>query len=341
MPEISIIIPVYNVEEFICECVDSILSQRFSDFEIILVDDSSPDKCPEICDEYARQDERIKVIHQKNGGLSNARNTGLSHARGKYVWFVDSDDFLAENALKTISEYFEDNPDIIKFNVLSYYLEKFRNKVDVDNYYSGSADNETVCRLINKACSKSLYPYVWRNVYRYDFLEKNELLFVDGLCYVEDGVFNSKAYLLAEKIIFLDERLYVYRYRENGLSKIVDKIFNEYHYESILLYDRIRDENYEKYCKFPSEEYYKDAGRFTLHTIYQYLLLRRVYACDDKHKYRLFKRVSKSELVQKAFRRFDINEIKSKSFDWRMFWFVKHKMYFLGHIICKYILYKK
>lgn len=94
MPEVSIIVPVYNVEKYLKQCIDSILVQTFGDFELILVDDGSPDKCPEICDEYAKKDGRVKVIHKENGGLSSARNAGMKIARGKYILFCDSDDYV-------------------------------------------------------------------------------------------------------------------------------------------------------------------------------------------------------------------------------------------------------
>ena len=95
MPEVSIIVPVYKVEPYLHRCVDSILAQTFSDFELILVDDGSPDNCPAICDEYAEKDDRIHVIHQENGGLSAARNAGMAAARGKYYLFCDSDDYVS------------------------------------------------------------------------------------------------------------------------------------------------------------------------------------------------------------------------------------------------------
>lgn len=97
MPEISIIVPVYKVEQYLDKCVKSILAQTFQDFELILVDDGSPDRSGEMCDEYAKADQRITVIHQENGGLSAARNTGIEVAKGRYIGFVDSDDYIAED----------------------------------------------------------------------------------------------------------------------------------------------------------------------------------------------------------------------------------------------------
>ena len=94
-PELSIIVPIYKVEKYLEECIQSILGQTFTDFELILVDDGSPDACPQMCDAAAKKDSRVRVIHQKNGGLSAARNTGIEAARGNWLGFVDSDDFVA------------------------------------------------------------------------------------------------------------------------------------------------------------------------------------------------------------------------------------------------------
>lgn len=100
MCEISIIVPIYKVERYLKRCVDSILNQTFTDFELILVDDGSPDNCGRICDEYAEKDNRIYVIHKENGGLSDARNAGLDYATGQYIIFVDSDDFVEPDLLE-------------------------------------------------------------------------------------------------------------------------------------------------------------------------------------------------------------------------------------------------
>lgn len=112
MPQISIIVPVYKVEQYLDRCVTSILNQTFTDFELILVDDGSPDRCPQMCDEWAQKDARIRVIHKKNGGLSSARNVGLKIINGHYVSFVDSDDWLETDAIQ--------------------YLYDLRNRYDAD-----------------------------------------------------------------------------------------------------------------------------------------------------------------------------------------------------------------
>ena len=122
-PLFSIIIPIYKVEQYLNECVDSILNQSFLDYEIILVEDGSPDKCPEICDKYAEIDDRIHVIHKKNGGLSSARNHGVESAKGEYIIFVDSDDCWNDNgALDDLARKIQElkSVDILVFNNIDY-----------------------------------------------------------------------------------------------------------------------------------------------------------------------------------------------------------------------------
>ena len=127
--KVSIIIPIYNVAKFINRCVDSVIAQTYSNIEIILVDDESPDNCPEICEQYARRDDRIVVIHKKNGGLSDARNAGIEKASGDYIFFLDSDDYVEINLIERL------------------ILEAQNNESDVVicGYYADSVDsNETL-----------------------------------------------------------------------------------------------------------------------------------------------------------------------------------------------------
>ena len=113
--KVSFILPIYNVEKYLSECAESILAQTYRDFEILLVDDGSPDNCPALCDEWAKKDSRIKALHKPNGGLSDARNYGLEHAQGDYVVFVDSDDYISKTLLKDIEPYINQNIDLIKW----------------------------------------------------------------------------------------------------------------------------------------------------------------------------------------------------------------------------------
>ena len=122
MALISVIIPVYKVEEYLENCIQSVIKQTVSDLEIILVDDGSPDQCPEICDLWADKDSRIKVIHKENGGLSDARNAGMKVATGEYVSFIDSDDYISLDFYETLLETIVDNDsDIVECGVVKFY----------------------------------------------------------------------------------------------------------------------------------------------------------------------------------------------------------------------------
>lgn len=342
MPKFSVIVPIYNVEKYLKKCIDSILTQSFSDFELILVDDGSPDNCPEICDEYAKTDERIKVVHKKNGGLSSARNAGLLQVQGEYIWFVDSDDCVRNDALEVIEKYTVTGADIINFGWVGY---NEGGEPDFDSlkmrfsYFKGLADKKDICTLATRACSTRLLSYVWRNVYRTAFVKENGLSFEENLCYAEDSAFNMEAFLQAEKIYFAQEFLYAYCQRANSISKNREKKFDLAVLGHFSLYDKLRDECYEKYCSCRDDEYYKDAGTFVIKTLYIYALLNRLYQSDSRNNYGLFKKISESEMIRKAFSRFDLNEHKSKSLDWWMLYFVKNKLYFLGFLIYRFFIF--
>ena len=135
--KLSIIIPVYRVEQTLRRCIDSILSQSFVDWEMILVDDGSPDGCPEICDEYTKNYDKIRVIHKANGGLSDARNVGIEEAKGEYITFVDSDDYLGEETLKKVMKILKNHPeyDMLEYPVFVHFSSlKKEHRLELDNH---------------------------------------------------------------------------------------------------------------------------------------------------------------------------------------------------------------
>lgn len=213
----SIIVPIYNVEKYIYKCLDSLTNQSFSDIEIILVDDESPDNCPLICDHYAEKDNRIKVIHKKNGGLSDARNAGLKVAQGKYVLFVDSDDYISHEACERISLYAEKNYDIIICNAVVEGGECPLQHIEtVERKFSG-------VEYLKEAFSAQKAPMaVWLNVFRRDFLLQNALFFKYGILH-EDEQFTPRAFLCAESVVVTDIEFYHYVIRSNSIMTKKDK----------------------------------------------------------------------------------------------------------------------
>lgn len=337
MPGISIIVPVYNVEEYIHECIDSILTQEYTDFELILVDDGSPDNCPQICDEYAEKDSRVKVIHQKNSGVSAARNTGIRISSGEYIWFVDSDDYIMKGALQEISLHLSENLDIFGFNrlPLKYYDTKIKDTSEITLFFSGNQIKE----LVKYAHGNNILPYPWRYVYKSSIIKDNGIFFNEEIWYSEDALFNIEMFSIIHSVKFIGRRLYFYRQRDDGVSKKVPPRFDYNHVKQLEDGISLRCEIYNKF-QVTSNEFVKDMSEFIIKVLYCVILLTRVYGCIDKNKFAIFRRVSKTDMIKKAFKRFDINEIKSNSLDWWMLWAVKHRLYFIGHLICKYILYK-
>lgn len=146
MPKISIIVPIYKVEKYINKCIESILNQTFEDFELILVDDGSPDKCGEICDEYAKKDKRVRVIHKKNGGLSDARNKGIYESKGEYIGFVDSDDYIASDMYKVLyDDIVRNNAEVSVCGIYNCYNNIV--KVECSNEYHMTVNGEEALKM--------------------------------------------------------------------------------------------------------------------------------------------------------------------------------------------------
>ena len=210
---ISVIVPVYKVEEYLNRCVDSIINQTYKNLEIILVDDGSPDNCGKICDDYAKHDKRIKVIHKKNGGLSDARNAGLDIAKGKYIGFVDSDDYISENMYEILhKELVKNRADI---SICDYYTfdKKYPifklNDYEIKEYYNLNAlDYVNITGLIPGDTT-------WNKLYKRKLFKS--IRFPLNRVYEDVGT-TYKIYNIAKKIITVDIKLYAYFYRKNSIS---------------------------------------------------------------------------------------------------------------------------
>lgn len=342
MVDLSIIVPVYNVEKYLDKCISSVLEQDYDNYELILVDDGSTDSSPLICDSYAEKNSAIKVIHKKNSGPSAARNEGIKIATGKYVWFVDGDDFTINGSMAAIAKLFDFGYDIMRFSAVSVFGDNntLLEKNKFVPFFEGDAEKEKICELAQSACSSRLFVYPWRNIYSISFLRENNILFNEAISFGEDSAFNAEAFLKANKMLFKEWHIYAYRQRSDSLSKKNDEYFNMKNLDSLMLYNQVRDECYDKFCEYKSDKYYEDAGKFVLNSIYLFNLVKRLYSSKSSKKFKLFKTISKSKMIRDSFARFDINIIKSKSLDWYILWASKNKLYFPAHLLCKYFVFK-
>jgi glycosyltransferase involved in cell wall biosynthesis len=215
MPQISIIIPVYKVEEYLRQCLDSVLAQTFSDYECILVDDGSPDNCPAICDEYAEKDFRFKVIHKKNGGLSDARNEGIKTAKGEYIVLLDSDDLFADKkALEYIRKIMETTKaDVIYNSNLTIFSDNDFASSDRFNKDFVCGDKIRFYKGLLRSRTKLLAGCCF-TLHR-DFLLRHDLFFKTGIFH-EDEHWMPRVICAASKAAVNHNLFYAYRMERPG-----------------------------------------------------------------------------------------------------------------------------
>lgn len=201
MPKISIIVPVYKAEPYLHRCIDSILAQTFTDWELLLVDDGSTDRSGEICDEYAKKDKRIRVFHKENGGVSSARNLGLEKIQGEYVTFVDADDWIDADALNVCMTEIEVNDlDVLQFSFTR------------DEHLLGSlsSDSTEVCSLPDYLEKRMLLVSVWSSIIRSSIVQKHKIRFDCQMKLAEDQLFLFMCMEYATKLMRIPNRLYYY-----------------------------------------------------------------------------------------------------------------------------------
>ncbi|WP_042707358.1 glycosyltransferase family 2 protein, partial [Methanobrevibacter wolinii] len=269
MVKVSVIIPVYNSEKYLKEAIASILKQTLEDIELICINDRSTDNSIDILETYKKKDKRIKIINQKNQGLSVARNKGLKNSKGDYIYFIDSDDYIAKNTLKELYQnailndsdivvykmaHFNENN--IRYNAPGFNLEKTNPNINFNNYTFNYKKIKPY--ILNKSFA------VWNKLYKKEFLDKyNDFYFDTGLIF-EDVPFHVKTLLRAEKISYIPK--YFYYYRQNPNSIMNTNKNREDIYKIIEIVEKFLKEN----------NYYKELENefecFKLVQISQYIL---------------------------------------------------------------------
>lgn len=215
MPEFSVIVPVYKVEKYLDRCIGSILAQTFSDFELILIDDGSPDNSGQICDEYAGKDNRIHVIHKENGGVSTARNAGLDIAQGKFIVFVDSDDEVAPNYLELLSSK--------KADVVISGITNLDPNNNVQHYleFTGQDLNEIDLDCIRRLRDSRAIFCVYSKKYKKEIIENAGLRFNNAVSLGEDTLFFVHYLLRCNSLSFVSGTPYLYhKYTHETLSAL-------------------------------------------------------------------------------------------------------------------------
>lgn len=262
----SVIVPIYKVEACLKKCVDSLINQTYQDIEIILVDDGSPDRCPAMCDEYAKNDTRIKVIHKENGGLSDARNKGLEVATGDYIVFVDSDDYIELDTCQKFAHFAQEKYDILIGDAIVEGGVCNLQHIANTSVLTGEQ------YLLEAYRAKKAPMAAWLNVYHRDFLIKNNLLFQKGILH-EDEEFTPRCLLAAKTVVCTGICFYHYIIRDNSITTSKDKRKNARDlYATCLtlekIYDNLESKQLKKYLKNSLSVKYLNI--FQVGKLYQY-----------------------------------------------------------------------
>lgn len=227
---LSIVVPVYNIEPYLEQCVNSLINQDFGDYEIILVDDGSKDRCPQICDDFAERSDRIRVVHKKNGGLVSARRAGVEIAAGQYIGYVDGDDWVEPNFCSTVNRYIEEyDPDLINFN----FYNNANGKDYEENpgkflglYNKKELKEKVYCKML---CDREepfftfgIMPNVWNKVFKADLLKAN-LCTDDSITFGEDVASSYFCILDADTVYFANDFLYHYRRNLSSMTKAYNR----------------------------------------------------------------------------------------------------------------------
>ena len=228
--KLSFIVPVYKVAPYLCKCVDSLLAQEYEDYEIILVDDGSPDECPQICDSYANIYDHIRVVHRENGGLSAARNSGIAAAKGEYLCFVDSDDYWEKNVLGGLMEQVDrERLDVLRFD--------YQNVRDVDGMYEVFEPNKSPRKVdertevvdgetyLNTRMGYGCYAWqfvIRRNLIIDDRYIDDRCLFKEGI-YFEDTEWTPRMLVRAKRVGSSQTVVYNYFWRDGSITKVYTK----------------------------------------------------------------------------------------------------------------------
>lgn len=242
MPAISLIIPVYNTEKYLHRCLDSVLSQTFTDYEVILIDDGSTDNSPSVCDDYALKDSRFKVFHKQNEGLPATRKYGTNKASGKYILHLDSDDWIEHDMLEEMhSAAIHSDADYV---ICDFYMDYVSHKVVHRNRFSDINDTRKIlCDCITGKVSG----YIWNRLIKAECFKKNNIQFPPNLNYGEDMILNAQLLSLPAKIKYIPKPLY--HYMQNPASMI--------HGKAAVVYEKLKLKT-EWITKFLGNDFFKE-----------------------------------------------------------------------------------
>lgn len=294
--KISVIIPVYNAEKYIDKCIQSVLDQTIKGIEIILINDGSTDESEKKCEVWFNLYKNITLINKKNEGQGEARNIGLDIAKGKYIFFLDADDYLPNNSLETLySKILEKDYDVVCGKSLSIF--KNGKKIENNNFLNLNECEGSGTAIIKLTKYKNIPPTIWLYMYKSEFLKKNKIKFAKGV-FLEDCEFNLKVYYYAKKMLFINNVTYCQFMSENStmrssnFKKSKDAIQIAKNIEQFII-ENVNDKKVDKYFRNYVAYLYSYSIHYSMQIGYDFMKLFR-----DKKE---FNHIIKSLLINKKY----------------------------------------
>ena len=331
-PIISIIVPVYNVEKYLHKCVDSILEQTFKDFELILINDGSTDNCGDICESYSKFDNRIKVFHQKNQGVSSSRNKGIIESKGKYIMFLDSDDYVASNYCEVLIDAIEHkNHSLI---ISSFYIHRLDTGEILKVGYGEKETNYKVDKAeFYSVYEKNLLNFSWNKIYKTNIIKDNNISFIENIQLGEDLLFNL------EYLKYVDgEIIIVNKYLYNYILKSRDSLVRRYHKNLFETCKYSYSELYNCMLLFGTDMLEKNQSYYSSYLNYLHTVLDNTFKNSELSfikKIRYNNMIIKTEEFKKALQNADKLE-----FNKRFLALYKLENYFIIYLFKKIIIVK-
>ncbi len=320
---ISVIVPVYNVEKYVKQCLESIINQTYRYLEIILIDDGSTDSSGKICDEYAKKDARIKVFHKKNEGVSSARNIGVENATGKWIAFIDSDDWIEKEYFNVMMNYAKSKDASV---ILCAYNRIWGNKVEKINVNSKKKEYDSKEYLIKALNPQTGFGFCHMKLIKTECIGK--LRFNQDLVVGEDALFNLQLSKNIRKAFFCDSNIYNYRNNSNSVVKSYDKNYAKKYLHSMKINKEYLLKNYRE------TEILQNFYNFVAY----HVMLVAINFCynpnnKEKHKRKLVKEICNYDEFKEGIEKSNYDNISLTRKV--MLFTLKRKMYFCTGIICK------
>ena len=341
--KVTIIIPVYNTKQYLEECVNSVTGQTYRNLEILLIDDGSTDGSAELCDELARRDSRVRVLHKENGGVASARNSGIDEAIGKYVMFLDSDDWLSKEAIEElVSHADEHETDVIRFNYIREFNE--RSLIKQNTILEERIYTEDECKTIARQTmglvgaelanpeNMNFLASCWTNMYRKSFLVNSGVRFTDiwEIGSFEDGLFNLCVYMKMHSFEYIERAFY--HYRKDNVSE-TSGYRKAYGAKRLVLAKKLKEivEQAEMWPFF-EEAYNNRMVHATIEISFNALRNPAPFSV----KYKEIKSVLTHEVFTDAYKKFSLKYLDLK---WKIyFFFIKHSMVLPTYVMTAMIL---